>query len=250
MRTFKEFLSLAERYYKPTETLPSGKTPLQKASRAFVRHEKDYYSKPESERTLPHARRMANQITRVNRNVRFGADARDFKDYKSDGVEVSAHKHHGMTVHHPESDITYNVSHKGKDPHGRDVHEIIFSHKGRYVPDKNAEDMSDGERKKVAKTAAHIYKTEVEPRLPSGKGGKNNVIVNHPVQNYNTKTGTAQNARAKLYSRIAGFGKPNDRGEQAGIVGRPPSPKQAAKGAKRIKPHQIDDYGSQYNDED
>jgi hypothetical protein len=249
MRTFREFILIAERYYEPTETLPSGRTPMQKASGAFVRHEKAYYAKPESERTLPHARRMADQITRVNQNVRFGADTRNFKDYKSDGVEVSAHKHHGMTVHHPESGITYDVAHKGKDEHGRDVHEIMFSHKGRYVPGKNTEDMSDEEKKRVAKTAAHVYKTEVEPRLPSGKGGKGNVVVNHPVQNYNKKTGQEQNARAKLYSRIAGFGKPDKYGEQAGLVGRPPSPKQAAKGAKRIKPHQVGDYGSQYDDE-
>ena len=46
MKTFQQFLQLAERYYKPDEKLPSGKTPYEKASASYEKQDKEYYSKP------------------------------------------------------------------------------------------------------------------------------------------------------------------------------------------------------------
>ena len=89
--------------------------------------------------------------------------------------------------------------------------------------------MSDEEKKQVARDAKSVWDTHVQHRLPHGS-----VLVNSPLSNSTYKNPT-KNTRAKLYQR-AGFGPLNKGGDQYASVGREPSPKQKAKGKKRLKP--------------
>ena len=46
MKTFQQFLQLAERYYAPDEKLPSGRTPVEKAeTRAETEYKNTKYGK-------------------------------------------------------------------------------------------------------------------------------------------------------------------------------------------------------------
>jgi hypothetical protein len=72
-----------------------------------------------------------------------------------------------------------------------------------------------------------MWKNQVAPRIPN-----NSILTNFPISNDTSE----RNTRSKLYSKIAGFGRPGMQGRQYANVGRNPSPKQAAKGAQRITP--------------
>jgi hypothetical protein len=237
MRTFREFILIAERYYEPNEKLPSGRTPMQKARDSETRQAIDYQDKSSSERTPHQAGRLNRQRDKIRTDVQHGADTKNFKGHDSDGYEVSSHKNQHLTVRHKDSGIEFTAKRSGKDYEGRDVHKISWSHHGNYSPDDKTDKMSDSEKRRVIKTAHHIYDTQFRDRLPH-----NSVVTNYPIENRNKKTGEKQEARRDQYAR-KGSAKKRDRyGYQSGIVGRPPSPKQAANGVQRIKPHQLNDY--------
>ena len=78
MKTFQEFILLSERYYKPDEKLPSGKTPYEKASASSAKQHDRYFSKPNGERSLKDIKRLVKQSERTNQKVRHGADNPNF----------------------------------------------------------------------------------------------------------------------------------------------------------------------------
>lgn len=232
MKTFQQFLQLAERYYKPDEKLPSGKTPYEKASSSYEKQDKEYYSKPESERTLKHATRMNKQIGRVRKNVAHGADNPHFNTYSdlSGEVNVTGHKDDHMTVRHPESGVRFSIYNTGKKTRdGKPVHDVEWSH------NQDTKSLSDSGRKKILRSARDTWTKHISHRLPHGS-----VIRNFPISNFGSDNSDISNftgdgtderyARAALYSRIGGFGPRNDRtGYQFAGVGREPSPRQKAK---------------------
>ena len=67
MKTFQEFILLSERYYKPDEKLPSGKTPYEKASASSSRQHDRYFSKPNGERSLKDIIRLVKQSEKIGR---------------------------------------------------------------------------------------------------------------------------------------------------------------------------------------
>jgi hypothetical protein len=230
MKTFQEFISLTERYYKPDEKLPSGKTPYEKASASSDRQTEKYYSKPESERSLKDIRRLAKQNKKINQNVRHGADNPNFNLHwdPSGEVEVSGHTDDRMRVKNPKSNISFVISNTGKKTKdGKPVHDVEW-----YNTGKRGHEMDDKEKKDVLRSARDTWTKHISHRLPHGS-----VIRNFPLSNFGSDNGEQRYTRANLYSRIAGFGPRNDRtGYQFAGVGREPSPKQKAKGKKRTFP--------------
>lgn len=222
MKTFKEFI--AERYYEPDEPLPSGKTPYGKATSSYYRQKGEYYKQPESERTLKHAQRMANQITRRNKEVSRGANNPDFdwKPDKSGRYSVYADGPYNLSVRDRNSDVEMRVRQKDQIAPGRkpvyDVEWYNLSGKYKHNP---------GEARGVVRDVAKMWKNQVAPRIP-----RNSVLTNFPIDNNTSE----RNTRSKLYSKIAGFGDRGNVGRQYANVGRNPSPRQAAKGAQRITP--------------
>lgn len=222
MKTFQQFLQLAERYYKPDEKLTSGKTPYEKALASYEKQDKNYYSKPESERTLKDASRMNKQIGRVRKNVSHGADNPNFNTYNdlSGEVNVTGHKDDHMTVRHPESGVRFSITNTGKKTRdGKPVHDVEWYH------NQDTKSLSDGERRKIIRSAKDVWTKHISHRLPHGS-----VIQNFPISNYGSDNSDERYARAALYSRVGGFGPRNDRtGYQFAGVGREPSPRQKAK---------------------
>ena len=222
MKTFQEFLQLAERYYEPDEKLPSGKTPYQKASASYDKQKEKYYDKPEDQRSLKHSRRLTKQITRVNQKVRHGADNPHFNLHRdmSGEVNVSGHKDDHMTVRHPESGVRFSIYNTGKKTKdGKPVHDVEWYH------NQDTKSLSGSERRKIVRSAKDTWTKHISHRLPHGS-----VIRNFPISNYGSDNSDERYARAALYSRVGGFGPRNDRtGYQFAGVGREPSPRQKAK---------------------
>jgi hypothetical protein len=223
MRTFKEFLELSERYYKPDEKLPSGKTPYGKSRSSYFRNKRKYDDKPDHKERMRLLGRSIKQIQRSNSQVRHGADNPNFNSHYHPDADVYANKNDQMRV--SSKGITYYVSNSGrKTKDGKPLHSVMWNHAGGYN-----NNLSDNERKQVARDAKSVWDQHVSPRLPHGSA-----LVNSPLSNSTDKDPT-KNTRAKLYQR-AGFGPLNKGGDQYASVGREPSPKQKAKGKKRLKP--------------
>ena len=229
MKTFQEFLYIAEKYYAPDEKLPSGKTPYEKASASYDKQKEKYYDKPEDQRTLKHSKRLTKQITRVNQRVRHGADNPHFNLHRdmSGEVNVTGHEDDHMTVRHPESGIRYSIYNTGKKTKdGKPVHDVGWHH------NQDTKSLSDSERRKIIRSARDTWTKHISHRLPHGS-----VIRNFPLSNYGSDNSDERHARAALYSRVAGFGPRNNRtGYQFAGVGREPSPRQKSKGKKRTYP--------------
>ena len=211
-----------ERYYKPHEKLPSGNTPYEKATASYKNQDKKYYSKPENERTLKDATKMNKQIQRVVKNVSHGADNPHFNTYKdlSGEVNVTGHKDQHMTVRHPKSGIRFSIYNTGKKTKdGKPVHDVEWHH------NQDTKLLSNSERRKIVNDAKDTWTKHISHRLPHGS-----VIRNFPLSNYGSDNAEQRHARAAIYSRVAGFGRRNDRtGYQFAGVGREPSPRQKAK---------------------
>ena len=107
-------------------------------------------------------------------------------------------------------------------PGGKPVYDVEW-----YNFDRGSKQYNPGQARSIAKDVGDMFKKQVAPRIPS-----NSVITNFPIPNDTSE----RNTRSKLYSKVAGFGKVGFSGRQYAAVGRPPSPKQAAGGAKRITP--------------
>lgn len=223
MRTFKEFIELSERYYKPDERLPSGKTPYGKSRSSYFRNKRKHENAPDHKDTMRHLGRSIKQIQRSYRQVKHGADNPNFNPSPHPDANVYTDKDNRMRV--SSKGIDYFVSNsQQKTKDGKPIHSVMWNHKDGYN-----NNLSDEEKKQVARDAKSVWDTHVQHRLPHGSA-----LVNSPLSNSTFKDPT-KNTRAKLYQR-AGFGPLNKGGDQYASVGREPSPKQKAKGKKRLKP--------------
>ena len=220
MKTFQEFI--LEKYYEPNQPLPSGKTPYGKATSSYYRQKGEYFrggkSKPET------YRRLAVQGDRKSNQVSRGADNPTF-DPKPDPTgkyDIDTDSDYRMSVRDTKNNTQMIVRQKDQiAPGGKPVYDVEWYNYGR------SKNLNPGKARGVTRNVADMWKTQVAPRIPS-----NSVITNFPVTNDTSE----RNTRSKLYSKVAGFGKVGSHGRQYAAVGRPPSPKQAAGGAKRITP--------------
>lgn len=216
MKTFQEFLELAEKYYAPDDKLPSGKTPVEKAE--------DRDERPYSSRT-----KSALQKMRIRRNVRHGADNPDLNRHSASNVDVEGGRG-WMSVGDKETGIYYNVTHHGRTKDGKRVFNVTWNHS-----DRPSELEKDPERRtELVRSARDMWKQDIEHRLPRGS-----VVTNRPTENnkYDDQKGeTKRNTRAKLYQR-AGFGEMNpESGKQFAQVGRQLNTKEKRKGKGRLSP--------------
>ena len=220
MKTFIEFIS--EKYYEPDQPLPSGKTPYGKATSSYYRQKGEYFRG--GRKNPQHFDRAINQIRRRNKEVSRGADNPNFdsKPDKSGRYDIQTAADYGMRVTDRKNDLQMRVRQKDQIAPGRkpvyDVEWYNLSGRRKHNP---------GQARGVVKSVADMWKNQVAPRIPS-----NSVLTNFPISNDTSE----RNTRSKLYSKVAGFGKVGMQGRQYAAVGRPPSSKQAAKGAQRITP--------------
>jgi hypothetical protein len=213
MKTFQEFISLAERYYDPFEKLPSGKTPLEKAAER---------SETEYKNTKYGRGRQIRQRIQTKRKVLHGADNPTPNRHDHPDLDVSGGRNY-IDIRHKDTGIHYNLTKHGETDDGKHVYDVQWKH------NRHPSKMTDDERKQVARDAKSMWDTHVQHRLPHGAILKNIPIGNPTPENPN------KNTRAKLYQR-AGFGEVGKFGRQFAEVGREPSPKQKKKGKKRLKP--------------
>jgi hypothetical protein len=241
MKTFSQFIcDIQERYYAPDEKLPgSGKTPYGKSRSSYFRNKRKYNDSSEHEERMRHLGRSLKQITRSNDKVRHGADNPNFNSSSHPDAEVSTDRDKSLRVR--SKGINYLVKNTGnKTKDGKPVHDIMWY----SVRDKS----TDANKKQIARDAKNVWDTHVQHRLPHGS-----VLTNFPLSNP-TDENPEKNTRSKLYQR-AGFGPVGLSGDQYASVGREPSPKQKAKGKKRLKPMSGDtktgtgpDYGNEWED--
>jgi len=210
MKTFKEFMYIVEKYYAPDERLPSGKTPMKKAS------DKKFEDKQRQER----------QRDLTQTKVRHGADNPNPNPHVShkDKKEVKVKSHSdGIDVHHKPSGITYRVYKTPESP-ANNMNTIEWDH--------NKTPETKGEKIKIARDAERVWNKHVSHRLPH-----NTVAHNSPLSSGSDDLGNEhRNRRERLYSKRGGFGPKDSEGDQFAKVGRNPSPKQQAKGKKRLSP--------------
>jgi hypothetical protein len=228
MKTFKEFIDIAERYYEPHEPLPSGKTPYGKATSSYFRQSGEYFRSGEK-RDPEHLNRLYRQLKGKYGPVSRGADNPTFdgKPDPSGRYEIDTDSDYKLTVRDTKNDTQMRV--KQKDaiaPGGKPVYDVEWSNSDRGDGYRR-KGYNPGQARSITRGVADMYKNQVVPRLPS-----NSVLTNYPIDNDTSE----RNTRAKFYSKVGGFGRVGMQGRQYAAVGRPPSPKQAAKGVQRITP--------------
>lgn len=221
MKTFQQFLELAERYYEPDEKLPSGKTPVEKATQKSRKRAKTIHSQsPENQE------RWGKQYDLTQTKVKHGADNPKLNTRVShkdrDDIKIHSDDEGNMELKHKPSGVNYYVYKSENSPD--DSHTIEWGHnRGKSLQRK--------QRIKLARDAKSVWDQHVSHRLPHG-----GVVHNTPVSSYDSRgREKSVNRRSEIYKR-AGFGKLDDEGDQFASVGREPSPKQKKKGKKRLKP--------------
>jgi hypothetical protein len=222
MKTFRQFIELAEKYYEPDQPLPSGKTPYGKATSSYYRQRGEF--RRGSSRTSDQAFRVVKQGSRRSNEVSRGANNPDFdlKPDRSGKYDVSGDTSYKMTVRDRKNDLEMRVRQKDQiAPGKKPVYDIEWYNHG------SGGKKNPGQARNVVRNVADMWKNQVAPRIPS-----NSVLTNFPISNDTSD----RNTRSKLYRKVAGFGEPGERGRQYANVGRNPSIKQAAKGAQRITP--------------
>jgi len=227
MKTFKEFIDIAERYYEPHEPLPSGKTPYGKATSSYYRQKGEFKISPN--RTSDQAFKIAQQGGSGRSAAARGADNPTFdgKPDPSGRYEIDTDSDYKMTVRDTKNNTQMRV--KQKDaiaPGGKPVYDVEWSNSDRGDGYRN-KGYNPGEARSITRDVGNMYKNQVVPRLPS-----NSVLTNFPIDNDTSE----RNTRAKFYSKVGGFGRVGFQGRQYAAVGRPPSSRQAAKGVQRITP--------------
>jgi hypothetical protein len=222
MKTFQEFIELAEKYYEPDQPLPSGKTPYGKATSSYYRQRGEFRRGPS--RTSDQAFRVVKQGSRRSNEVSRGADNPDFdvRPDKSGKYDVSGDAGYSMKVRDTKNDLEMRVRQRDQiAPGKKPVYDVEWYNQG------SGGRKNPGQARGVVRNVADMWKNQVAPRIPS-----NSVLTNFPISNDTSD----RNTRSKLYSKVAGFGRTGMQGRQYANVGRNPSSKQAAKGAQRITP--------------
>lgn len=218
MKTFQQFITLAEKYHEPHEELPgSKKTPYQKAYNKERKREHNLGPNSNIERMRRHAHATETK-------VRHGADNLEYNGKVSPrdrDITVDSDYDY-MTVHHKPSKITYNVTNVGDG-----IHTIEWLH-----GHGKKENLSRRQRLKIASDAKKVWHQHVSHRLPYG-----DIAHNKPTTSRDEKTKEVKpvNRRANIYKR-AGFGPTDSDNDQFARIGREPSPRQKAKGKSRLKP--------------
>lgn len=210
MKTFSEFLELAERYYKPDEKLPSGETPLGKAVKKQKKRESEIGPNSDIIRMRRHSEKIETKVKHGSDNPKYNSRVNNRDD---DEIRVDSDGTDYLTVHHKPSKVTYNVV---KQPGPGNIHSIEWSH-GRG----HRNDLSSSERNNISRDARRVWDQHVSHRLPHGA-----TLHNQP----------AREGLGRIYKR-AGFGNVDSDNDQFARVGREKSPKQRAKGKKsRLTP--------------
>lgn len=222
VKTFQEFVDIVEKYYEPDQPLPSGKTPYGKATSSYYRQRGEFKRSPN--RTTDQAFRIAKQGGSGRSAAARGADNPEFdsKPDPSGRYDIETDTDYKMTVRDKKNNTQMRVRQKDSiAPGGKPVYDVEWYNTNR------SKDYNPGEARAITRDVGNMFKNQVAPRLPS-----NSVLTNFPITNDTSE----RNTRAKLYSKVAGFGKVGMQGRQYAAVGRPPSPRQAAKGVQRITP--------------
>lgn len=223
MKTFLKFMELAERYYEPDEKLPSGETPVGKAIRKSRIRAKTIGSQSPKNQD-----RWGRQYDLTQTKVKHGADNPELNTkvgYKDkDDVKIDSDER-GMALRHKPSGINYYVYKSDDSP---DSHTIEWGHNKQFGSDRL--NLSKKDKIRVARDAQSVWDQHVSPRLPKGA-----IVHNTPSASLDSRGKERPiNRRSSIYQR-AGFGKLDDEGDQFASVGREPSPRQKAKGKKRLK---------------
>jgi hypothetical protein len=222
MKTFKEFIHIAERYYEPDEPLPSGKTPYGKATSSYYRQKGEYFRG--GRQNPQHFDRIIKQVQRRNQEVSRGANNPNFnlRPDKSGRYDVSGEGPSYMRVRDQKGDVEMRIYQKNQiSPDKKPVYDVEWSNysmKQKHNP---------GEARRVVRDVTNMWRNQVAPRIPN-----NSVLTNFPLSNDTSD----RNTRSKLYSSVAGFGKVGSLGRQYASVNRPPSRKQSEKGVQRVTP--------------
>ena len=219
MKTFNEFI--LERYYEPDEPLPSGKTPYGKATSSYYRQKGELKRSPN--RTSDQFFKLINQGSRRKDEVSHGADNPEFKSKPdpSGRYKIDADSDHSLRVRDTKNNTSMSVRQKDRRVGGKVVYDVQWNNaerRGQYNP---------GEARGITRDVGRMFRNQVSPRLPS-----NSILTNMPISNETSD----RNTRSKLYSKVAGFGEVGPYARQYAAVGRPVSPKQAAKGIQRTTP--------------
>ena len=218
MRTFQEFLVLAERYHQPHMPLPgSNQTPLEKALNKQKSRESNIGPNSNISRMNKHA-------DKIKTKVRHGADNLEYnakKGVNDDDITIDSDYDY-LTIHHKPSKITYNVTNTDEG-----IHTIEWNH-----DHGNRANLSRRQRLKIASDARKVWHQHVAHRLPYGDIAHNRPSVSRDEK---TKEEKPVNRRASIYKR-AGFGPTDSDNDQFARIGREPSPRQKAKGKSRLKP--------------
>ena len=222
MKTFQEFISLAERYYGPDERLPgSDKSPVEKATEKSRRRTKTIGSEsPENQE------RWGRQYDLTQTKVKHGADNPKVNDRVShkDKDDLKIYSNDDSTdIYHKPSGVYYTIYKSEDSPYSRTI-EWNHDHGNRG-------NLSRQQRMKITSDAKKVWNQHVAHRLPYGS-----IVHNAPSASYDSRGREKPvNRRANIYQR-SGFGPLDDEGDQFAKVDREPSLRQRAKGKKRLKP--------------
>ena len=219
MKTYKQFiLDIQERYYEPKEKLPSGRTPLEKATQKSKTRAKTIgRQSPENQE------RWAKQYDLTRTHVNHGSDNKNYNANVShkhkDDIKVKADKN-SLDIQHKPTKIWYSA-----DKNDDGSHTIQWGH-------TNRQSMTRAQKIKLARDAERVWNKHGVHRLPHDA-----IVHNSPSASHDNKGNEKPiNRRSELYKKKGGFGELDSDGDQFGKVGRNPSPKQKKKGVTRIKP--------------
>lgn len=151
---YSQFLLLAERYYEPTEKLPSGRSPMQK-----------FFSKSERLRrkgNIEQSNRLEGKFGKVKR----GADNPELDTSSHPDLEIKKLNPRSTTFYHKPTGIAYNII--KTDYKGTPVHSISWGHAHNPTTDR--------ERRRIAYDAKKMYRRDIEPRL-----GHGTIVHNSPM---------------------------------------------------------------------
>lgn len=220
MKTFQEFIF--EKYYEPDEKLPSGETPVEKATKKSRKRARTIGSQsPENQD------RWSKQYDLTRTKVKHGADNPSLNTEvghrEKDEIEID-HDDKYMFLKHKPSGVSFDVE-KSDESQYDDVRTIQWNHSQDKVK------LSPKEKVRLARTAQKVWDTHVSPRLPN-----KSIVHNTPSSSYDNRGQPKPiNRRSEIYKK-AGFGSVDSDGDQFAEVGRQKSPKQIAKGKTRLKP--------------
>ena len=152
--------------------------------------------------------------------VERGANNPSFNTEPHEDLDIVSHsKHHHEITHRP-SGVKAIVNKIGTTKSGNTKYGLVWNH--------NREgNMSDKEAISLGRTAYKFLGKHVTHRFPHGS-----IVHANPIPT------EVKNTRAKLTQRL-GFGKPSGSEtlpDQYAVRGRNPSPRQAARGVKHLRP--------------